>query len=193
VPGFACSGTAIPSQTNWAAEHQHRGSAVDSAHEITESTWGAPRVHGELLQLGYDISEPTVSRYLQRLKRQPDKAKLQRWLAFLQNHRELIAAFDFFAVPTLSFRVLYCFFIIDHHRRRILHFNATAHPNSAWILHQLREALPLPCAYRYVIFDRDGKFGAEVRTFLKAAGSNLSGPASAVHGKTESRKDGSAA
>jgi hypothetical protein len=111
-------------------------------------SWGAPRIHGELLQLGFDISEPTVSRYLHRLKRLPDKAKVQRWLAFLQNHREVIAAFDFFTVPTLSFRVLYCFFVIEHHRRRILHFNTTAHPTSDWILQQLREALPLPCPYR---------------------------------------------
>lgn len=111
-----------------------------------------------------------MSRYLQQLKRQPDKSKVQRWLAFLQNHREVIAAFDFFTVPTLSFRVLYCFFVIEHHRRRILHFNATLHPTSDWILQQLREALPLPCPYRYVIFDRDGKFGTEVRSFLKASG-----------------------
>jgi hypothetical protein len=75
-------------------------------------SWGAPRIHGELLQLGFDVSEPTVSRYLHRLKRQPDKAKVQRWLAFLQNHREVMAAFDFFTVPTLNFRVLYCFFVI---------------------------------------------------------------------------------
>ena len=111
-----------------------------------------------------------MSRYLQRLKRQPDQSKVQRWLAFLQNHREVIAAFDFFTVPTLSFRVLYCFFVIEHHRRRILHFNATAHPTSDWILQQLREALPLPCPYRSVIFDRDCKFGTEVRSFLKASG-----------------------
>jgi len=133
-------------------------------------SWGAPRIHGELLQLGFEVSEPTVSRYLQRLKRQPDKSKVQRWLAFVQNHREVIAAFDFFTVPTLSFRVLYCFFVIEHQRRRILHFNVTAHPTSDWILQQLREALPLPCPYRYVIFDRDRKFGAEVRAFLKASG-----------------------
>ena len=63
-------------------------------------SWGAPRIHGELLQLGFDISEPTVSRYLQRLRRQPDKGKVQRWLAFLQNHREVMAAFDFFTVPS---------------------------------------------------------------------------------------------
>jgi hypothetical protein len=78
-----------------------------------------------------------VSRYLQRLKRRPDKSKVRRWLTFLQNHRQVIAAFDFFTVPTLSFRVLYCFFVIEHHRRRILHFNATAHPTSDWILQQL--------------------------------------------------------
>jgi len=133
-------------------------------------SWGAPRIHGELLQLGFDVSEPTVSRYLQRLRRQPDKAKVQRWLAFLQNHREVMAAFDFFTVPTVSFRVLYCFFVIEHHRRRILHFNVTAHPTSEWIVQQLREALPLPCPYRYVIFDRDRKLSTEVRTFLKASG-----------------------
>src|SRR5262252_5993676 len=132
--------------------------------------WGAPRIHGELLQLGFDVSEPTVSRYLQRLRRYPDKAKMQRWLAFLQNHRELMVAFDFFTVPTLSFRVLYCFFVIEHHQRRILHFNTTAHPTSEWIVQQLREALPLPGPYRYVIFDRDRKFSTEVRTFLKASG-----------------------
>src|SRR5262249_56717819 len=110
--------------------------------------WGAPRIQGELRQLGFEVSEPTVSRYLQRLKRQPDKSKVQRWLTFLQNHREVIVAFDFFTVPTLSFRVLYCFFVIEHHRRRILHFNATAHPTSNWIVQQLREAFPLPCPYR---------------------------------------------
>src|SRR4051794_22956850 len=133
-------------------------------------SWGAPRIHGELLQLGFEISEPTVSRYLRGLRRQPDKTKTQRWLAFLQNHREVMAAFDFFTVPTLSFRVLYCFFVIEHDRRRILHFNTTAHPTSEWIMQQLREALPLPCPYRYVIFDRDRKFSTEVRTFLKASG-----------------------
>ncbi len=82
----------------------------------------------------------------------------------------MIAAFDFFTVPTLTFRVLYCFFVIEHHRRRILHFNATAHPTSEWIVQQLREALPMPCPYRYILFDRDRKFGGDVREFLKASG-----------------------
>jgi len=62
-------------------------------------SWGAPPIDVELLQLGFEISEPTVSRYLQRIRRQPEQAKVQRWLAFLQNHREVMAAFDFFTVP----------------------------------------------------------------------------------------------
>jgi transposase InsO family protein len=132
--------------------------------------WGAPRIHGELLALGFEISEPTVSRYVQRLKGRTDRGKAKRWLAFLHNHREVIAACDFFTVPTLTFRVLYCFFVIEHHRRRILHFNATVHPTREWIVQQLREAFPLPCPYRYVVFDRDRKFAGDVREFLKASG-----------------------
>jgi transposase InsO family protein len=132
--------------------------------------WGAPRIHGELLQLGFSISEPTVSRYLRRFRRRYDAGKAKRWLAFLNNHREVIVAFDFFTVPTLSFRTLYCFFVIEHGRRRILHFNCTEHPTANWIVQQLREALPLPCPYRYVLFDRDAKFGTEVFAFLKSSG-----------------------
>jgi hypothetical protein len=132
--------------------------------------WGAPRIHGGLLALGFEVSETTVSRYLQRLKRRTDQENAERWLAFLHNHREVIAAIDAFTVPTLTFRVLYCSFVIEHHRRRVLHFNATAHPTSEWIVQQLREAFPLPCPYRYVVFDRDCKFAGDVRGFLKASG-----------------------
>src|ERR1700682_975156 len=74
-------------------------------------TWGAPRIHGELLMLVIDISERTISRWMRRAPRDPERAK--RWLAFLRNHREAIAAMDFFTVPTITFGVLYCFFIID--------------------------------------------------------------------------------
>ena len=103
-------------------------------------TWGAPRIHGELLMLGFEVSETTISRWMRRAPRHPEPA--QRWLAFLRNHREAIAAMDFFAVPTLTFNVLYCFFIISHDRRRIVHFNVTRHPTSTWIVQQLREAFP---------------------------------------------------
>jgi len=74
------------------------------------ATWGARRIHGELLALGFEISESIVSRYLRRLKRIPEESKASHWLAFLNNHREVIAAFDLFTVPTLCFRTLYCFF-----------------------------------------------------------------------------------
>jgi putative transposase len=77
-------------------------------------TWGAPRIHGELRMLGFDLSERTISRWMRRAPRSPDQAK--RWLAFLGNHREAIAAMDFFTVPTLTFGVLYCFFVISHDR-----------------------------------------------------------------------------
>ena len=135
-------------------EDQRRDSPVDSSHEDGQPKLGAPRIHGELLLLGFTISEPTVSRYLRRLKRHHDEGKAKRWAAFLNNHREVIAAFDFFTVPTLTFRVLYCLFVIEHGRRRIVHFNTTAHPSSEWIVQQLREAFPLPCPQRYVVLDR---------------------------------------
>ena len=103
-------------------------------------TWGAPRIHGELLMLGFHGSETTVSRWMRRAPRNLDPGK--RWLAFLRNHREAIAAMDFFTVPTLTFNVLYCFFIISHDRRRILHFKVTPHPTSNGIVQQMREAFP---------------------------------------------------
>ncbi len=123
-------------------------------------TWGAPRIHGELQMLGFDVSERTVSRWVRRAPREPEPAK--RWLAFLQNHREAIAAMDFFTVPTLTLGVLYCLFIIAHDRRRILHFNVTSTPTSAWVVQQLREAFPYKSPHKYLIFDRDSKFSLEV-------------------------------
>jgi transposase InsO family protein len=132
-------------------------------------TWGAPRIHGELLMLGFVVSEPTVSRWMRRAPRPPDLAK--RWLTFLRNHREAIAAMDFFTVPTLTFGVLYCFFIIVHDRRRILHHNATPNPNALWValqLHQAWECGEPP--QRFLIFDRDAKFGADVVSTVKALG-----------------------
>ncbi len=123
-------------------------------------TWGAPRIHGELLMLGFDVSERTISRWMRRAPRDPEPAK--RWLAFLRNHREAIAAMDFFTVPSITFSALYCFFVISHDRRRVLHCNVTRHPTSSWIVQQLREAFPYQSAPRFLIFDRDAKYGCEV-------------------------------
>jgi len=130
--------------------------------------WGAPKIHGELQKLGFVVSERTVARYLRRVRRRGDPGK--RWLAFLQNHREVIVAFDFFTVPTVTFKLLYCFFVIEHGRRKILHFNVTRHPTAEWVVQQLREAFSEAAPYRYVILDRDSKFDADVIAFLKATG-----------------------
>jgi len=130
--------------------------------------WGAPRIHGELLKLGFQVSEPTVSRWLQRAPRHPDA--LTRWLTFLRNHREAIAAMDFFTVPTLTFGVLYCFFVIGHSRRKILRCNVTRNPNALWIVQQLREAWPYAQAQKFLLFDRDAKFGHDVITAIKNLG-----------------------
>jgi transposase InsO family protein len=130
--------------------------------------WGAPKIHGELQKLGFVVSERSVARYLRRIRRLGDPG--ERWLAFLQNHREVIVAFDFFTVPTVTFRPLYCFFVIERGRRKILHFNVTRHPTADWVVQQLREAFPDAGPYRYVILDRDSKFDADVIGFLKATG-----------------------
>jgi putative transposase len=132
------------------------------------ATWGAPRIHGELKMLGFDISERTVLRWMRRAPRSPEPAK--RWATFLSNHRETIAAMDFFTVPTLTFGVLFCFFVIAHHRRRILYFNVTKHPTAAWVVQQLREAFPYDSAPKYLIFDRGANFNEEVIDTVKSFG-----------------------
>ena len=130
--------------------------------------WGAPRIHGELQKLGFVVSERSVARYLRGMRRRGDPG--QRWLTFLANHREVIVAFDFFTVPTVTFQLLYCFFVIAHGRRHILHFNVTRHPTAEWVVQQLRESFPDAGPYRYAILDRDSKFDADVIEFLKATG-----------------------
>ena len=131
--------------------------------------WGAPRVHGELLKLGFDVSERTVSRYLRRLYPREQARKL--WAAFLRNHRDVIVAMDFFTVPTLTFRVLYCFFVIEHGRRRIVHFNVAGAPDRPLDSAATEGGISgASFAHRYMILDRDGKFGEEVTDLLTASG-----------------------
>src|SRR5580658_9154416 len=129
-------------------------------------TWGAPRIHGELLMLGFDVSDRTISRWMREAPRDPEPGK--RWLAFLRDHREAIAAMDFFAVPTITFDILYCFFIISHDRRCILHFNVAPHPTSHWIVPQLREAFPFESAPTYLLLDRDRIHGLEVAAAIRS-------------------------
>ena len=132
-------------------------------------TWDAPRIHGELQMLGFDVSERTVSRWVKRAPGNPDK--IAQWKAFLKNHREVIAAMDFFTVHTFTFGILYCFFLIGHDRRHILHFNVTRNPSSHRIVQQWREAFPYEASHKYLVLDRDKKFGLEVIAAIRALGS----------------------
>jgi len=109
-------------------------------------TWGAPRINGEVRILGLEVSERTVSRYLPRRPRHPDA--VARWLVFLRNLRDAIAAMDFFIVPTVTFRVLYVWFAMEHGRRRVLRLAVTEHPGASRLILQLREAFPLDTAPR---------------------------------------------
>lgn len=128
--------------------------------------WGAPRIHGELLKLGIEVSQATVSKYMLRSKKPP----AQTWRAFLNNHAECVAAMDFFTVPTARFRVLYVFIVLSHDRRRVLHFNATHHPTARWTAQQLVEAFPFDSAPRYLMRDRDAIYGKRVRRRIKSLG-----------------------
>lgn len=134
----------------WLSRHRARVGRKCVSRELRElifrmvaenPAWGSPRIHGELKMLGFDISERTVLPWMRKALRSPEPAK--RWEAFLSNHREAIAAMDFFTVPRLTFGVLYCFFVIAHDRRRVLHFNVTKYPTSAWVIQQLCEAFPI--------------------------------------------------
>ena len=130
--------------------------------------WGAPRIHAELLKLGFDVSERTISRYL--CKRPSGRNARQSWKTFLHNHRDAIAAMDFFTVHTATFRVLYVFFVIHHERRRILHSSVSANPDTDFIIQQLREAFPYDTAPRYLILDRDTKFSRKVMGSIDSMG-----------------------
>ena len=119
--------------------------------------WGAPRIHGELLKLGIDLSQATVSKYMVRHRKPPS----QSWRTFLLNHAPDIVSVDFFTVPTATFRVLYVFLVLSNQRRRIVHFNVTDSPSAIWIGQQIVEAVPWDTAPKYIIRDRDGKYGEE--------------------------------
>ena len=128
--------------------------------------WGAPRIHGELLKLGIDIGESSVSKYMVRNRKPPS----QTWRTFLENHAQQLVSIDFFTVPTIRFQVLYVFLVLAHDRRRILHFNVTAHPTAEWTGQQLREAFPFDQLPRYLLRDRDAIFGDDFREQVRDMG-----------------------
>ena len=117
--------------------------------------WGAPRIQSELSLLGLEVAESTVAKY--RIK--TPKPSSQTWKTFLSNHARDIIGIDFFTVPTATFRNLYCFIILSHERRQVVHFNVTEHPTAAWTAQQLIEAFPEDTAPRFLIRDRDSIYG----------------------------------
>ena len=137
-------------------------------HFALENGWGARKVHAELEKLGFTVSLATVARYLP--KREPDDSQRQRWMTFLRNHKHAISAMDFFVVPTVGFRLLYVWFLIDHGRRRIIHFDVTTNPTAQWVIQQLREAFPYDSAPGYLIYDNDSIFSKEVTAAIAYLG-----------------------
>ena len=128
--------------------------------------WGAPRIHGELLKLGFSISQAAVSKYMVRYPSPPS----QSWRTFLTNHADCLASIDFFVVPTATFHLLFGFIVLPHERRQIVHFGVTANPTMAWVAQQIREAFPWGTAPRYLIRDRDGAYGQSFRSTVTAMG-----------------------
>jgi hypothetical protein len=131
--------------------------------------WEAPKIHGELLKLGFDIRESSVSKYLVRRKGSPS----QSWETFLENHVRSLVSADFFTVPPIRFQILYVFLVMAHDRRRIVYFAVTQHSTAEWTAHQLCEAFPWDTAPRlFFLRDRDRIFGQEFVQQLNAMASS---------------------
>jgi putative transposase len=128
-------------------------------------TWGAERIRGDLLKLGFQVAKSTILKYI-RLVRKPT-APDQTWLTFLHNHAAEIWACDFLQTYDLFFRALFVFVIVELKSRRVVHFAVTRHPTDAWVVQQLREATPYGESPRFLIRDRDGKFGELFRRVVK--------------------------
>jgi transposase InsO family protein len=121
--------------------------------------WGLPRLQAELRLLGHDASQATIRKYLPTPTSGPRRCGSPSWRAFWKNHAPEIAAVDFFVVPTATFRLLYCFLVLSPDRRRVVHFNVTAHPSAAWTARQVVEAFPFDEAPVYLVRDNDAIYG----------------------------------
>ncbi len=133
---------------------------------LANPRWGAPRIHGELLKLGIQVAQATVAKYIARQRKPPS----QTWRAFLNNHAKDLVSVDFFVVPTITFQLLFVFVILDHDRRRPIHFAVTSNPTAEWTAHQLLEAFPRDNAPRYLLRDRDGAYGEKFCETAKGMG-----------------------
>lgn len=159
----------------WRSSRGGRPRAPDEVRAIVRRLatdnprWGAPRIHGELLKLGFRVSQSTVASLMPKGPR-AKKPPSQTWRTFLKNHLTQAAAMDFFVIPTVRFGLLYAFVILEHGRRRIRHVAVTTHPTAEWTAQQLREAFPWDSAPRFLHRDRDGIYGNAVTATIKAMG-----------------------
>jgi transposase InsO family protein len=128
--------------------------------------WGAPRIHGELLKLGFEVAQSTVAKYMVRRRGPPS----QGWKTFLRNHAPHVGAVDLFVVPTVGFKLLYGLVIVRLHRRYLIWINVTTNPTADWIARQITEAFPWDEAPRYLVRDRDASYGHAVMRRLAAMG-----------------------
>src|SRR5258705_336062 len=133
---------------------------------VENPLWGAPRIHGELLKLGFEVAQSSVAKYMVKRRGPPS----QGWRTFLHNHAPDIAAMDLFVVPTIGFDLLYGFVIVRLDRRDLVWINVTAHPTAEWVARQMTEAFPWNEAPRYMIRDHDCIYGAVVTRRLRARG-----------------------
>ena len=128
--------------------------------------WGASRIHGELLMLGFQIAQSTVSKYMVRYQNPPS----QTWKTFLRNHAQAIAAIDLCVVPTLTFDRLFAFLVLGHGRRQLLWIEVTRHPTAEWLARQITEAFPWTSAPAYLVRDNDGAYGHVFTSRVRAMG-----------------------
>ena len=128
--------------------------------------WGASRIHGELLMLGFEVAQSTVSKYMVRVRNPPS----QTWKTFLRNHAEAIAAIDMCVVPTVTFDLLFAFLVVGHGRRQLLWFEVTRHPTAEWLARQITEAFPWASAPAYLVRDNDRAYGPIFTSRVRAMG-----------------------
>ncbi|WP_228446005.1 integrase core domain-containing protein [Terricaulis silvestris] len=157
----------------WRSRHKGGRPRIDPAlialirrMSLENPLWGAPRLHGELLKLGFRLSQSTVSKYMIPRKGRP----AQSWITFLRNHASAIAAIDMLTVRTFAFECLYAFVVLSHDRRRILRIEVTTHPTALWLASQVAQVLGAGSGVRVLVRDNDGAYGAAFRDQVRALG-----------------------
>ena len=144
------TGSLFHAETQATAD-RHGAARIDPADSVENPLWGAPRIHGELLKLGFEVAQSSVAKYMVKGRGPPS----QGWRTFLRNHAPDIAAMDLFVVPTIGFDLLYAFVIIRLDRRDLSCISVTANPTAEWVARQITEAFPWDEAPHYLIRDRD--------------------------------------